>query len=119
MTQRDKILNYVAQAYDIKPDFPWKDSRYAVLRHHDTNKWFGLVMNVKQEHLGLKGDARVDILNIKAQPELVGSLRLNKGFLPAYHMNKEHWVTILLEGSVSIKEIRTLIDTSYDLTKNN
>lgn len=117
MIKRDHIFNYVAQTYHVKPDFPWKDSYNAVLRHHNTHKWFGLVMNVKQTQLGLKGDTKIDILNIKAQPELIGSLRLSKGFLPAYHMNKEHWVTILLDGSVSIKEIQTLIDTSYNLTK--
>lgn len=50
-------------------------------------------------------------------PDLVQSLiHDNPGFRPAYHMNKQRWVSILLDGSVDIDNIRTLIDTSYDLT---
>ncbi len=48
---------------------------------------------------------------------MIGSLRLSKGFLPAYHMNKEHWITILLDGSVEREKIKQLIDLSYELTE--
>lgn len=118
MAKRESVFNYVKKTYHTQIDYPWKKyPNYAVLRNNNSNKWFGIVMDVKKEQLGLKGEEKIDILNVKAQPELIGSLRLTKGFLPAYHMNKEHWVSILLDGSVSIKEIKRLIDTSFDLTK--
>lgn len=118
MTKRDDIFKYAKEKYGTKPDFPWKQyPTYAVLRHNSSDKWYSLVMNVEKEKLGLKGEGSVDILDLKAPPELIGSLRQNKGFLPAYHMNKEHWITILLDGSVAMEEIYSLIDTSYELTK--
>ena len=75
-------------------------------------------MNVPKEKLGINENDSVDVLDLKAPPEIIGSLRLSKGFLPAYHMNKEHWVSILLDGSVPIAQIYELIDSSFDLTKN-
>nr|WP_250210024.1 MmcQ/YjbR family DNA-binding protein [Morganella morganii] len=47
---------------------------------------------------------------------MVGSLRLKDGIYPAYHMNKEHWVTIMLDTEFSSEELKSLIDDSYRLT---
>ena len=58
----------------------------------------------------------VDIINVKCPPEIIGDLRLNEEYFKAYHMNKEHWLTIILDGTVSMKEIKNLIDISYELT---
>ncbi|AZS49455.1 MmcQ/YjbR family DNA-binding protein [Entomomonas moraniae] len=117
MLKRDDIFNYVEKKYDVKPYYAWeKYPSYAVLRH-DNDKWFGLIMNVQKEKLGIDGNDSVDVLDLKAPPDIIGSLRLSKDFLPAYHMNKEHWVSILLDGSVPTAQICELIDSSFDLTK--
>ena len=58
----------------------------------------------------------IDILNVKCEPEMIGSLRLMKGFLPAYHMNKEHWNTIIISEKVDKSLIYELIEQSYKLT---
>ncbi|AWM80527.1 hypothetical protein DKL61_09250 [Gammaproteobacteria bacterium ESL0073] len=119
MLKRVDIFSYVEKKYGIKPNYAWeKYPNYAVLRHNDENdKWFGLVMDVPKEKLGIDGNDSVDVLDLKAPPELIGSLRLSKGILPAYHMNKEHWISILLDGSVPTAQIYELIDSSFDLTK--
>lgn len=118
MSQREIILKYIDDKYGAKPDYLWKKHpNDAVLRHDKKGKWFALVMKIKKEKLGIKGDSTTHILNLKIQPEFIGTLRLSKGFLPAYHMNKEHWVSILLDNTVAIEEIESLIDTSYELTK--
>ena len=118
MLHRDEIFNYVEKKYGVKPDYTWaRYPNYAVLRHY-SNKWFGLVMSVKKQKLGINENGLVDIINVKAPPEIIGSLRLSKGFLPAYHMNKEHWISILLDGSVPTTQIYELVDLSFDLTKN-
>ena len=44
-------------------------------------------------------------------------LRGQRGILPAYHMNKEHWITIVLDSPFPEEEIYNLINLSYDLTK--
>ncbi|MDR2227429.1 MAG: MmcQ/YjbR family DNA-binding protein, partial [Providencia sp.] len=62
------------------------------------------------------GEEKIDIVNVKVPPELVGSLRLQKDIYPAYHMNKEHWVTVKLGGEVSAAELISLVDESYRLT---
>ena len=77
----------------------------------------GIIMTITKDKLGFNDTTEVDILNLKCYPNLIGSLRLNKGILKAYHMNKEHWLTILLDGSVNETKIKELIDISYELTK--
>ncbi len=118
MTDRASILKYAADTHGTVPDYPWRTlPRYAVLRHADNGRWYCVVLNVPKNRLGLTGHGEVDIIDIKCRPELIGALRQNAGFLPAYHMNKEHWLTIVLDGSVPAREIYTLIDLSFELTK--
>ncbi|WP_440895585.1 MmcQ/YjbR family DNA-binding protein [Amphibacillus sp. Q70] len=114
---REIILNYAKEKYSTKPDYPWrKFPNYAVLRHDNNNKWYGLLMDVDKSKLQIDGNGKVEILNVKCDPGLADSLREEEGILPAYHMNKEHWLSIVLDGSVSNKEIFSLLDLSYDLT---
>lgn len=115
---RKEVLEYVEKKYNVKAEYPWmKSPEYAVLRHSDNNKWFALVMDISKEKLGINEQELVDVINVKCDPTLIGSLRLKEGFFAAYHMNKEHWITIILDRTVNIDEIYELIDLSYDLTK--
>jgi predicted DNA-binding protein (MmcQ/YjbR family) len=74
-------------------------------------------MNVSRVKLGLKGEGEADVLDIKCHPAKVEDLKTKPGFRPAYHMNKEHWLTVIFDGSVSKEEVFALLDESYDLTK--
>lgn len=112
---KQKLLEWVRQRYDTEPDYPWSDDN-AVLRHRENRKWYGLVMEVGCDKLGMPGAGTVWVLNVKCEPVLIGSLRERPGFHPAYHMNKDRWITIRLDGSVAEAEIRNLIDLSYRLT---
>lgn len=113
---RQEIFEWVKETYGTEPDYPWNDWN-AVLRHKDSNKWYGVVLEVAESKLGLTGDKIVDVLNVKCDPILIGSLRQQKGYFPAYHMNKESWISILLDGSVPAEEIKNLIELSYNMTK--
>lgn len=116
MIQREDIFAYVKQHFNTVPDYPWQRyPEYAVLRHND-GKWYGLVMNVPSEKLGLIGNEDVDILNLKCEPVLNGFLKSMQGVLPAYHMNKDHWVTIVLNSSFSKDDLYDLLNSSYELT---
>ncbi|RMO30879.1 hypothetical protein ALP08_101904 [Pseudomonas syringae pv. pisi] len=64
--------------------------------------------------IGIDGDKRVDVIDLKVQPELVGSLRKKPGIYPAYHINKEHWITLLLNGPLGAEEIHSLIEDSFN-----
>lgn len=52
---------------------------------------------------------------MKCEPDMVGVLIETYGFLPGYHMNKEHWITMLMDGTVSEAKILDFLDMSYDL----
>lgn len=114
---RQEIFDYIQKKYNIDPDYPWSSSpEDAVLRHKDSRKWFALFMNISKDKLGLSGNERIDIVNVKCNPDTIASLMQTRGFLPAYHMNKEQWMTILLDGTVSDNKILDFIEWSYELT---
>ena len=118
MISREEIFAYVKETYDVIPDYPWlRTPNYAILRHKHNRKWFGAVVDITEDKLGLEGNELVDALNLKCDPLLISSLRSEPGIFPAYHMNKEHWLTILLNGSFPKEKICKLIDVSYDLTR--
>lgn len=55
-------------------------------------------------------------INLKCEPEKAIELREQyEAVLPGYHMNKKHWNTVVIDGSVSDKLLREWIDRSYDL----
>lgn len=115
---RADIFRYAAERYGTEPEYLWmKYPNYAILRHADNRKWYAAVLDVPKDKLGLPGEGVVDILDIKCDPILMGSLLCAEGFLPGYHMNKENWITILLDGSVAEGEIFGLLDLSYEMTK--
>ena len=114
---RQDIFAYAADEYDTQPEYLW--ARYpdaAVLRRPDNDKWYALVMDVRRDKLGLPGKEKVDILNVKCDQRMKGSLLMTEGIFPAYHMNKGSWITLLLDGTVELELVRTLLKMSYDLT---
>lgn len=119
MTQKNRIIQYLSKTYHTNPEYLFKtDPNSCIFRHRDNLKWYGIIMNIPGRRVGLSTDEPIDILNVKCDPDQVSFLAVQKGFAPAYHMNKTHWLTILLDGSVSEKQIYRLIDRSFELTKN-
>ena len=115
---REELFQYARDAWGTEPEYPWMDEpSFAVLRHSLGGKWYGLVMNLPRKTLGLPGEGSVDVLNLKLDPALVYILREQPGYLPAWHMNKTHWLTVLLDGSVPSERIRDLLAQSYGLTR--
>lgn len=114
--ERKDVFSWVKEVYETEPDYPWNDWN-AVLRHKGNNKWYGVVLEISEKKLGLTGEGIVDVINVKCDPVLIGSLREQSGFFPAYHMNKENWISILLDGSVPEDVIKNLINMSYELTR--
>lgn len=119
MVTREEVLWYVRETYGTEPEILWqKHLDNAVLRHKSNGKWYGLLMTLPPEKVGQTGKTEIDVLNLKCRPELMGSLREKPEIAPAYHMNKEHWLSLILEKTASLEEASFLIDTSYELTKN-
>lgn len=114
---RQELEAYITQVYGTEAEYPWLSyPEYAVFRHTSNQKWFAVAMNIPKEKLRLREDGMIDVLNVKCDPILIGSLRSDAGFFPAYHMNKTNWITIALDGTVNADRIKWLLDMSYDLT---
>ena len=114
---RQELISCIFDEYSVEPEYPFRmDDITCVFRHADNRKWFGIAMVIPYRTIGISRDGSVDILNVKCDPIIIGSLRGKPGFYPAYHMNKDKWITILLDGSVKQEDIKTLLDMSYTIT---
>jgi predicted DNA-binding protein (MmcQ/YjbR family) len=118
MIARSNIFYHALQKYGTKPAYPFHHfPDYAALRHDDDGKWYALVMNVPAKKIGVAGEGDVEILDVKCEPDDVKRWQKDPGVIPAYHMNKEHWISIVLDGSVPADVIWKLLDASFKLTK--
>ena len=101
--------------YKISPEYPWRrDNTSAVFRHTDNHKWFALVMTVQGSRLGLADNTWTDVINLKIDDLFYRDLVLREeGILPAYHMNKMHWISVLLDGTVPDDQVCELVDISF------
>jgi len=116
---RSQVLDFILKQYKIHGDRPWRnDPDFVVVRHPDNKKWFGLIMPVPREKLNLSGSGNIDVINLKTDSVVIGSFKAQPGILPAWHMNKSTWCSVLLDGTVPISDVQFLIKVSFDLTKN-
>ena len=114
---REAFLEYCASALCTEPDYPFEDDfETAVLRHGDNRKWFALIMKVSMRKFGFDSDRTVDIVNLKLPVEMFGSFSKEDGVYPAYHMNKLHWISVLLPDAPE-DIIQFLVNVSFEATK--
>ena len=90
---------------------------FQVFRHLGNKKWFAVIMDIPRKNLGLPGEEEIRVVNLKCDTRLIGSFREEPGIYPGWHMNKAHWLTVALDGTVEDETIRFLADMSYELTK--
>ena len=111
-----QVIRYVKEKYGFKPQYLWEDTPNTFVFKHQEAKWFGIVMDIPYTKVGIDSKEIVYVLNVKVPSEETENLIKIPGIVPAYHMNKKYWISILLDGSISIEKIAELIDTSYNLT---
>ena len=113
-----EIIEYVKNKYGDELEFLWEKSpKTAVVRRKTSNKWYALILSLSKRKLNLDSHETVEIINLHNNPEKIEKLIDNKRYFPAYHMNKKHWCTICLDGTVELEKIYKLIDISYELAK--
>ena len=113
-----EIINYIKNKYEDELEFLWEKSpKNAVVRRKSSNKWYAVILTISKRKLNLDSDEIIEVINIHNSPEEIEKLIDNKKYFPAYHMNKKHWCTICLDGTVELKEIYKLIDISYELAE--
>ena len=113
--QANRINKYINKKYKNDPEFLWdKFSGTAIYRNKNTNKWYGIIMNIDLSKLDSR-NGEVEIINVKLDPNKIKNLLKQNGFYEAYHMSKKNWISILLNDTVKDDDIFSLIDQSYNL----
>ena len=115
-----ELIAAVKDFYGDELEFLWeKFSGNAVWRRKDNKKWYAAVLSVSKRKLGFDSDEIAEVIDLRIQPEKLEDLIDNKNYFPAYHMNKKHWFTIILDGSVPLDVIFDYLQNSYDLAKKS
>ena len=111
------IINYVKAKYDNGLEFLWKKSpKNAIWRNQNNRKWYGAVLVISKDKLKIESNEMVEILDLRYQKNDIKNIIDNYKIFPGYHMNKDNWITIILDGRVELEEIYQLIDNSYQLS---
>jgi len=115
----DKVIEYIKAEYGAEPEFLWpkRYPSYCVFRHGDNRKWFALVAKVAWRSLGVEREGEVEIINLKFDKgQAMDFAEGNEGIFPAYHMNKNNWITVVLDGTVADEMVMELVRKSYLVT---
>lgn len=114
---RQQFLEYCLSAYATSPDYPFDDLLDTVaLRHSNNRKWYAIAMRVSRRKFGFDSDEVIDVVNLKLPTEMFGSFSSADGVYPAYHMNKLHWISVLLPDAPD-DVVRFLVNVSFEATK--
>ena len=110
----------IYEKYGVRADYPFEeDFTTGVFRHTDSGKWFAIAMNIPKDKLVKGAEGSVDVVNLKCSPEIIDSIAgCDSGIFRAYHMNKMHWLTVLLDGSCDDSELSWLLGISFKLTES-
>lgn len=117
MTQAHRIMDFITSEYGDKAEYLFEHDDTAVFRKGNKKKWYAVIMTISKRKLGIDSDDKIDVLNVKLNPNEIALLIDRVSYFPAYHMNKKHWCTIPLDGSLDIDEICYRIGQSYELVK--
>ena len=113
---RSRLLSYVKERYGTEQEnlrVIYKD--YCTLREHGTKKWYGLFMRIPWTSLHVERKGMTEVLNVKADPEEIQRLIDHDRYFPAYHMDKVHWISILLDKETDMDAAKRMLDESYAL----
>ena len=111
--QSNRISKLIEDKYQVKPEYLWDtDPGFGVFRNKHSNKWFGIIMNIKKNKITGNEEVEIEVLNVMLKDKTSDYLEAN-GIYKAYHMNKRNWVSIILDDTLDDKTIMELIDISH------
>lgn len=114
--QANRLANFIIQKHGDEPAFVWdKFPGYGLFKNPQNNKWYALIANIDKGKI-TKGKGEVEVLNVKLDKAKVSELLKKKGFYKAYHMNKDSWISIILDDTVPDEEIVKYIEESHSYT---
>ena len=115
---KQTYLSHCFDTYGTAADYPFeRDFETAVLRHAGSRKWYAIVMRVSRRKFGFDSDEVIDVVNLKLPIDMFGSFGASDGVYPAYHMNKLHWVSVILPDAPE-DVVHFLLNASFEATKS-
>lgn len=110
------MITHIRATYGDELEFLWrKFPGNAIVRRQDNGKWYAALLVVPRSKLVGNFPERMEILNLRANPETLGSYVDHISRFPGYHMNKKNWVSLCLDGSVPFEELTEHLEISYRL----
>ncbi len=114
---RQEFLEHCLDTYGTLADYPFDgELEIAILRHTNNRKWYAAVMRVSRSKFGIDSDEVIDVVNLKLPLEMFGSFGKADGVYPAYHMNKLHWISVLLPDAPN-DVVEFLTNASFEATR--
>lgn len=116
----EDVLRYVKERYNSTTVKPFKTNPDIKALVTTKNKWYALFLDVEYSKLQKDSlvDSKVKIINLKHLSSEVSTVINNRNVFPAYHMNKNHWISVVLDNNIDIEYVKELIELSYNLVNN-
>ena len=110
METREEVLQFGLSFPDTYQDAPFHDANWQLVRYAGNKKAF-LWTYEKDGHL---------CLNLKVDPDKAFFWRrVYASVIPGYHQNKDHWNTVIMDGSIPEEDVKMMIAESYDLVSDS
>ena len=114
-----EVIDYCNNKYGGNRVNPFKKHPDILALVNEKNKWYALFLDIDYNKLNKNTDitTKVKILNVKHPTDNILDIIDNQNIFPAYHMNRKHWISIVLDKNIKLETIKELIDISYSLVK--
>ena len=116
----EDVLHYVKDQYNSTIVKPFKTNPDIKALVTPKGKWYALFLDVEYNKLQKDSlvDSKVKIVNLKHIPSKISTVIDNRNIFQAYHMNKNHWISVVLDNNIDIEYVKELIELSYVLVNN-
>ena len=117
--QSKEIIEHIQNTYHDELEYLWeKFPKTAIWRNKQNQKWYGLMMSIPKNKLGIDSNEEIEIIDLRYAKDKIEEIIDYKKIYPGYHMNKHSWITILLDDSINTKDLLAYIDNSYHISLN-
>ena len=116
----ENVLHYVKDQYNSTIVKPFKTNPDIKALVTPKGKWYALFLDVEYNKLQKDSlvDSKVKIVNLKHLSSEISTVIDNRNIFPSYHMNKNHWISVVLDNNIDIEYVKELIELSYNLVNN-
>ena len=119
MDQSNRIAAAIEEKYGAAPEFPWeKYPGNGPFKRPDNEKWFAAMLIAARNKVDpdSEDETVVEVLNLKEDPDEILQMVQGPGIFHAWHMNKKHWISVVMDDTLPDEEVMELVGYSWDLT---